>query len=57
MLLSVALILVCGMFAGFLCKKIRFPSLFGMILAGIVLGPYVLNLLDDSILNISIQLR
>lgn len=57
MLLSVALILVCGLFAGFLCKKIRFPSLFGMILAGIVLGPYVLNLLDDSILNISMQLR
>lgn len=57
MLLSVALILVCGMFAGFLCKKIRFPSLFGMILAGIVLGPFVLNLLDDSILSISIQLR
>lgn len=57
MLLSIALILLTGMCAGFLCKKIRFPPLFGMIVAGIFLGPCVFNLIDVSILNISIQLR
>ncbi|MCQ2610253.1 MAG: cation:proton antiporter [Treponema sp.] len=57
MLFTVALILLSGMAAGFLCKKIRFPALFGMILMGIVLGPHVFNLLDDSILNISTQIR
>ena len=57
MLLSIALILLTGMCAGFVCKKIRFPPLFGMIVAGIFLGPCVFNLIDVSILNISIQLR
>ncbi|MBQ0051931.1 MAG: cation:proton antiporter [Treponema sp.] len=57
MLISIALILTSGMFAGWLFKKIKFPSLFGMILAGILIGPHVLNLLDSSILNISTQIR
>lgn len=57
MLLSIALILLVGMFTGWLCSKIKFPSLFGMILTGILLGPYVLNLIDVSILNISADLR
>lgn len=57
MLLSIALILFAGMSTGALCKKIHFPPLFGMILAGIITGPCCLNFLDDSILNISIQLR
>lgn len=57
MLLSISLILVCGLVAGTLFKKIRFPALFGMILAGILIGPCCLNLIDDSILNISAELR
>lgn len=57
MLLSIALILVTGLFAGWLCKKIRFPALFGMILAGIIIGPNCYNLIDNSILNISTELR
>lgn len=57
MLISISLILFVGMLFGFLCKKIKFPSLFGMILAGIIIGPYVLNLIDGSILNISIEIR
>lgn len=57
MLLSVAMILLIGMFMGWLCKKIHLPSLTGMILTGIILGPYVLNLIDDSILTISADLR
>ena len=57
MLLSIALILVVGMAMGWICRKVKLPSLLGMLLTGIVLGPYVLNLLDDSILSISSELR
>ena len=57
MLLSVSLILIFGMAMGWLCKKIKLPGLIGMLLTGIILGTYVLNLLDDSILNISSDLR
>lgn len=57
MLLSIALILLVGMFMGWLCKKIRLPGLLGMLFTGIILGPYVLNVIDDSILNISADLR
>ena len=57
MLLSIALILLVGMFMGWICKKIKLPSLLGMMITGMILGPYVLNLLDDSILGISAELR
>lgn len=57
MLLSMALIMLLGMFMGQICKKIHLPSLMGMLITGIVLGPYVLNLIDASILNISAELR
>ena len=42
---------------GWLCKKIKLPGLLGMLFTGIVLGPYVLNFIDDSILSISADLR
>ncbi|WP_303872191.1 sodium:proton antiporter [Eubacterium ramulus] len=57
MLLSIALILILGMFMGWLCQKIKLPSLLGMLITGIVLGSYGLNLLDGSILGISADLR
>ncbi|MCR5203210.1 MAG: cation:proton antiporter, partial [Lachnospiraceae bacterium] len=57
MLMSLAVILISGLLLGWLCKKIRFPSLFGMIIAGIIIGPYALNLIDSSILNISSEIR
>lgn len=57
MLLSISLILILGMFMGWICQKIKLPSLLGMLITGIVLGSYVLNLLDDSILGISAELR
>ena len=57
MLLSIALILLVGMSASWICKKIKLPGLMGMLATGIVLGPYVLNLIDSSILNISSELR
>ncbi|MDO4188767.1 MAG: cation:proton antiporter [Lachnospiraceae bacterium] len=57
MLISIAYILFSGLLLGFLCKKIKFPSLFGMILAGIIIGPHVLNCIDTSILSISTEIR
>ena len=57
MLLSISLILIVGMSMGWLCQKCRLPSLLGMLATGMLLGPYVLNLLDGSILGISPELR
>ncbi len=57
MLLSIALILIFGMFLGWGCKKCKLPSLIGMLLTGILLGPYVLGWMDSSILSISADIR
>ncbi|MCR5214266.1 MAG: cation:proton antiporter [Eubacterium sp.] len=57
MLLSIGLIILSGLLLGTFCKKIRFPSLFGMIIAGIIIGPHVLNLIDSSILDVSSEIR
>ena len=57
MLTSLALIFLVGMALGWVFSRLRLPSLLGMLLTGILLGPYVLNLLDDSILGISADLR
>lgn len=42
---------------GFICERLKLPRLLGMLATGIVLGPFVLDLLDDSILQISPELR
>ncbi|MGN0370462.1 MAG: cation:proton antiporter [Butyrivibrio sp.] len=57
MLASIALILLAGLLLGSLFSKFKLPSLLGMIIVGIVLGPYALNLIDESIINISADLR
>ena len=57
MFLSLALILLAGLSAGWLCRKARLPALLGMLFTGILLGPYVLDLIDPSILDISTQIR
>lgn len=57
MLTSLSLIFLCGLFLGSIFQKIRLPSLIGMLITGIILGPFILNLLDSSILTISADLR
>ena len=57
MLLSISLILILGLFMGWICQKIKLPALLGMLITGVILGPYGLNLLDGSILGISAELR
>ena len=57
MLLSVSLILIVGMSMGWICQRLKLPGLLGMLMTGIILGPYALGLLDGSILGISSELR
>ena len=57
MLTSIAIIVLSGLFMGRLFSKLKLPGLLGMILAGILLSPHALNLLDPSLLNISSDLR
>ena len=57
MLTSLAYVFLAGLAAAALCQKIKLPRIIGMLFVGILLGPYALNLLDDSILGISADLR
>ncbi len=57
MLLSIALIILIGFTLGGLFKKLHIPGLLGMLIAGILLGPHVLNLISPNILDISDDLR
>ena len=57
MLLSLALAFLCAMILGWVMQRLHLPALLGMLLTGVLLGPYAANLLDASILGISSQLR
>ena len=57
MLLSLAIIFLAGLFAAAVFERIGLPRIIGMLGVGIVVSPYVLGLLDDSILGISFELR
>ena len=57
MLTSIAIILLFGLLVGWIFSRVKLPSLLGMIIVGIVLSPHCLNLVDDSILTISGDLR
>lgn len=57
MLVSFGLIIIFGLIFGFFCKKLKIPALIGMLFTGIILGPFVLNLIDSKTLNISAELR
>lgn len=57
MLTSLGLICLLGLLMAAVCQRIHLPRIIGMLLTGIILGPYVLDLLDVSILNISSELR
>ncbi len=57
MLASLSLIFLIGLATALICKKIKLPRIIGMLITGIVLGPYVLDFLDPSILGISSELR
>ena len=57
MLNSLALIFLAGLSFAAICQKIKLPRIIGMLMTGIILGPFVMDLLDPSILGISSELR
>lgn len=57
MLTSIALIFILGLCMGGIFKRLNLPPLIGMIIVGIIMSPYALNLLDESLLNIAKDLR
>lgn len=57
MLTSLALIFLVGLSLASICQRIHLPRIIGMLFTGIVLGPYMLDLFDPKILNISAELR
>lgn len=57
MLTSLAFIFLVGLAAAAICQQLKLPRITGMLITGIILGPYVLDLLDPSILSISSELR
>ena len=57
MLTSLAFIFLVGLSLAAICQTLKLPRIIGMLITGILLGPYVLNVLDPSILSISSELR
>lgn len=57
MLASLSLIFLVGLAMAAIVQQLRLPRIIGMLFTGILMGPYVLNLLDSSILGISSELR
>ncbi|MCM1084507.1 MAG: cation:proton antiporter [Clostridium sp.] len=57
MLTSLALIFLVGLAMASICQRLKLPRIIGMLVTGVILGPYALNLLDASILGISADLR
>ena len=57
MLTSLSFIFLVGLSVAAIVERLRLPRIVGMLVSGVVLGPYVLDLLDPSILGISSELR
>ncbi len=57
MLFSLAMMVLCGMILSGTMQKLKLPGLVGMLLTGIVLGPYALDLIAPELLNVSADLR
>lgn len=57
MLFSITLIIIIGLFFSYLFQKLKLPGILGMLITGIILGPYMLNTISPKILDISSELR
>lgn len=57
MVVSIAVIIILGLFSDYLLKKIRLPGLLGMLFVGILCGPYVFDILQSELLKVSADLR
>ncbi|RJQ55441.1 MAG: sodium:proton antiporter [Nitrospiraceae bacterium] len=57
MAIGLALIIILGLLSDYLFRKIRLPGIIGMLFAGILAGPYVLNLIDPALITASSDFR
>lgn len=57
MALSLAIIILLGMLVNLLFTKLKLPGILGMLFLGVLLGPYVLNIIDTDMMHISSDLR
>ena len=57
MLTSLSFIFLVGLALGAVCRRLKLPGIIGMLATGMLLGPYVWNVLDSSILSVSADLR
>jgi NhaP-type Na+/H+ or K+/H+ antiporter len=57
MAVSIALVVILGLFADWVFRKLRLPGLLGMLLVGVVMGPYVLGLMRPELMSVSADLR
>lgn len=57
MAFSLALIIVLGLAADYLFRKIKLPGLVGMLIVGILVGPHVLDLLQPAMMQVSADFR
>lgn len=55
--MSISLIIIISLLLGKIFNLLKLPSILGMLLTGILMGPYLLNLIDNNVLNISTELR
>ncbi len=57
MLISLSLIFLIGLLAGAICQSVKIPRIIGMLFTGILIGPFAMNWLDNSVLALSADLR
>jgi NhaP-type Na+/H+ or K+/H+ antiporter len=55
--IGLALIIILGLLSDYLFRKIRLPGIIGMLFAGILAGPYVLDLIDSTLIKVSSDFR
>lgn len=57
MAVSIAFVVLLGLFADYLFRKVKLPGLVGMLIVGTLCGPYLLNLMEPELLKVSVDLR
>ena len=57
MIISLGIVFLIGLLFAGIFEKMKLPRIVGMLAAGMICGPYVLNLLDSSLLSVSADLR
>ena len=57
MAVSLAIIVIFGLFADYLFRKLKLPGLVGMLFTGVLCGPYVFDIIQPELLHVSSDLR